>query len=248
MAHRIDRITLWMLITCSAFILTLTWTKRPIPASVLTFLIVLFLRHALNRLPVHCHIRKKDKLLYARRLLRIWALSDRDKAFTAILRFVPEIEEHFSEICLVQYLPDSPPLTANQLLDILHPYRTYDRLLLIATCPIDANALALTAELSNPAITVIDSTKLISRIIPSLHSVPREELQSQIKKEQRASRDKRIALFIQSINPLRSGLYAAVFFLLFLWSSSYIHLSAAVLFGMLLILHVLGKRRRKIPV
>ncbi len=245
MAHRIDRIVLWTLVVCSAFILMQTLTGRPIIASILTFLIVLLIRHIANHLPVLRHTRKKDRLLYARRLLRSWTLLNREDTLAEISRFVPEIKEISSEICLIQYLPDSPHLTANQMLDILQPYRTCDRLLLISTCSIGTDALNLTAELSHAAISVIDSSALISRMLPSLKSIPREEMQEQIKKERHTSRRKHIALLVQNINPLRSGLYFAVFFLLFLWSRSYIHLSAAVLFGILTLLHMLIQRRRE---
>lgn len=230
MADRIDRACLWLLTALSALIFFLVITDGQLFFSVpAAFTVVAALRLTIRLIPEKPYIRRREQLSRVHCLLRSWALMDESQAIDQIKRLLPDLytQTVWPSVHLIQRLPDSSPLSANELIILKHRFQKSEALHLLCTCPVSSEAADLLPDLTCPCIHLTDSRELSRLLMKKTHILPSA---SEKTKKRRKPLSVCAAQFVRSVRPLRSGMYMAVFFSVYLITKNRFYLLSALLF------------------
>lgn len=236
MAKWIDRAVLWLIAASSAFFLSLSLSDGhlifAIPSA---FVLVLFLRLLIHKLPEKHHMRRKEKILRIHHLFRRWAIIDKNQALQEIHTLLPDLYEEsvWPTVQLIQHPFDCEALHSDRLLDIWRNNRRQTPLHLLITGNVSSDVLALLPELSAPSIHLVDTAQLKRRLIPLIHTLPIESA----KKERRKPLSVHAAQFIRSFQPIRTGWYTIIFLILYLLTHSFFYLVSSLVFFAQLLLY-----------
>ncbi len=228
MAKWIDRAALWGIAIIAAFFLWMSWSGGQILLSMLaTFALIFVLRLLLHRLPERRWVFRQERIRRAQALLNEWALmSDPSRVLQALGCLLPTLTQSESNPpLLIQRLPCARALDANELMSIWRNHIGDTQLTIIVTGPADATAKATASRLKTPEIRLIDSsdlTQALSRLSLEPHDLPKE-------KKRFPSLQTILYRLIESIHPVRAGLYGMLFVLLYIITHSWMYLVAAFL-------------------
>ena len=235
MAKWIDKAALWAFTALSLYFLILVLTGGSIiSATFLTFFLIIFFRSLLRRIPDRRWIRRSEKAACAKELIWSWALMEYDEALNSITQRLPDLIASQKDLRLIQRLPDGVPLDANQLLDIWRSSPDVSSLHLIVTGPVQAEAHALASSLNKPSVRITDSVSLNRTLVKTIREIPEKQKTAGQRRLSKAC----AARYIQSVRPARTALYTFSFAGLYMFSRSWIHLTAASLMLLLTLIRI----------
>ena len=240
MAYWIDRALIWLLAAFSALVFFLVLTDGRFVLSVLlAFAVVLLLRAVLQKLPEKRPFSRKRRLAQIESLLRKWAIAEKQEALAEIRSLLPDLFESSSDlpVCFIQRLPDSEELTANHLLEIRRAHKQESSVFLLCTGPVSPSALSLADSLSHPLLRISDSRQLTRLLLRSPCALP----EITIKKERRRPFPVCVAQWTHSIRPIRSTVYAFVFFILYQLTRSRFYLASSLFFCIQLMICLISR-------
>ncbi len=248
MAHRIDRIALWMFAALSAFLLMLSLTGGSIPLSMLTsFIAVFLLRMLLQRfMPEKKRISRKKRIQQIERLIYRWALADEALLKSDLTLLLPDLTDKtiLGECTLIQRLPQEAAFSSNELLDLWRSHKGRNppphRLHILMTCALSETAKRILPALSAPCIEITDKNDLMRMLLKSFDRLPAEDCGTAKKEQRRPIRD-HAALFVQNIRPLRVGMYICFFAAMYLLTGAMLYLISGILYTALLAAYLLSK-------
>ena len=229
MADRIDRACLWMFAALSALIFFFIITDGQLIFSVPSaFAVIAALRLTIRSIPEKPVIRRRELMNRIQCLLRSWALMEESKAIDQIRRMLPDLytQSAWPSVRLIQRLPDSSPLSANELISLKCRFQESETLHLLYTCPVSSEAAGLLSDLSGPCIRLTGSRELTRLLIKKSHILPA----ASEKKKRHRPLSVCAAQFAHSVRPLRSGVYMAAFLFVYLITRNRFHLLSALLF------------------
>ena len=230
----IDGFVFWLLTLIALFLILMALTGEKIILSCLLAALCCIALHALwTRFSEP--LRRRSRAMrreYARHLIDEWAALPEKDILSAVLPLLPcgDIAENLT---VLPYAPSSRALNADALIACrrAHPQ---GRLAVIALCPADRSAALWAKRLS---IALIDGKRLTELLMAAHPAVPDS---FHIQKKRRISLPT-YGVFTERINPLRSGLYAALTLALYIARGGWPMLLS---FALLLVMTALGLRRR----
>lgn len=228
MAKWIDRAALWAFAAFSAYLLIFVLTNGSLLFSaILTFGIMALMRILIRKLPEKRWLKRREKAAFAKSILSSWALMETSQAMNAVRQQLPGlIRDTDAAVQLIQRMPDGPALDENQLIDIWKNACDQEKLRVIVTGPVSSQARSLSASLRSPELTVTDSSQLLQMLIRTIREIPPTQKTTGRRTPSKAC----ITRYIQSVKPARTLFYGLFLAGLYLFSRSWLHLTAACLF------------------
>lgn len=230
----IDGLVFWLLTLCALFLAFMALTGERIILSCLLAALGCVALHALwTRFSEP--LRRRSRFMrreYTRFIIDGWAALPESDVLSAVMTLLSD-EDSAEKAIVLPYAPSSRALNADALIACrrAHPQ---EQLTVVALCPADRSAAAWAQRLS---INLVDGKCLTQRVMAAHPVVPDS---FQVQKKRRISLPT-YGVFVERINPLRSGLYAALALALYLARGGWPTLFSFVL---LLVMTALGLRRR----
>lgn len=234
MIRLIDGLVFWLLTLCALFLAFMTLTgERIIPSCMLAALNCIGLHALWTRFSEPLRRRSRSmRREYAHFLIDEWAILPENELLHTLMLLLPS-NDNPEKIVVLPYAPSSRALNADALIACrrAHPQ---EQLIAVALCPADRSAAAWAQRLS---IKLVDGKRL-RQLVMAAHPVVPDTFR--VQKKRRISLPT-YGVFVEQINPLRSGLYAALTLTLYLSRDGWPMLFSFVL---LLVMTALGLRRR----
>lgn len=234
MIRLIDGLVFWLLTLCALFLALMALTgERILPSCLFAALICIALHALWTRFSEPLRRRSRSmRREYARFVIDGWAALPENDILSAVTPLLPG-EDIAKRAIVLPYAPSSRALNADALIACRRAHPQGD-LTVVALCPADRSAAAWAQRLS---ITLIDGKRLTQLVMAAYPVVPDS---FQIQKKRRISLPT-YGVFVEQINPVRSGFYAALTLTLYLARGGWPMLFSFVL---LLAMTALGLRRR----
>ncbi len=234
MIRLLDGFVSWFLTLSALFLAFMALTgERIVLSCLLSALCCIALRALWMRFSEPLRRRSRSmRREYARALINEWAALPESDALCAVMPLLPS-EDRTEKTLILPYAPSSRALNADALIACRRAH-SYGGLTVVALCPADRSTAIWAQRLS---IALIDGKRL-TRLVMAAHTVVPDSFH--IQKERRISLPTYGAT-VERINPLRSGLYAALTLALYIARGGWPMLFSFVL---LLVMTALGLRRR----
>ena len=234
MIRLVDGLVFWLLTLCALFLAFMALSGERIILSCLLAALGCIGLHALwtrfsEPLRRRSHSMRRE---YARFVIDGWAVLPEGDILNAVMPLLSS-ENNAAKAIVLPYAPSSRALNADVMIACrrAHPQ---ERLMVVALCPADRSAAAWAQRLS---ITLVDGKRLMQLVMASHPIVPDA---FRVQKKRRISLPT-YGVFVEQINPLRSGLYAALTLALYLVQGGWPTLFSFIL---LLVMTTLGLRHR----
>lgn len=234
MIRLVDGLVFWLLTLCALFLAFMALTGERIILSCLLAALGCIGLHALwTRFSEPMRRRSRSmRREYARFVIDGWAALPEGDILNAVMPLLSG-EDSASKAIVLPYAPSSRALNADALIACrrVHPQ---EQLTVVALCPVERSAAAWAQRLS---INLIDGKRL-TQFIMAAHPIVPDAFR--VQKKRRISLPT-YGVFVEQINPLRSGLYAVLTLILYLARGGWPVLFSFVL---LLVMTALGLRCR----